>query len=255
METGNGRDDSAVDKVIQYIKESIISHKFWVGSKLPTEQALCEMTGVSRSGVREAMKVLAASNIVTIRRGDGTYVSDPDDISYSSPMMFKILLRDTTLAELSSFREVMEMSVITLAIQNCTEENITKLKAINDEFFLMIDGDDSDYLKQAQQDIKFHRTLADITGNSVMRDVYLFIFEIFEPFIVRNFKNKKGGLATHNTHSNIIRAIEDKDFLLMGYAIKDSVDLWADWLVDNPNARSIVAGQLLRNGDSRKNEE
>ncbi len=237
--------NGAVNKVIQYIEDAIVNHKIRAGSKLPTEQELCEIIGVSRSGVREAMKILAASRIVTIRRGDGTYISDPDEIRFSSPMIFKILLRDTTLTEMSRFREVIEMAVLMLAIQNSNSEDMAKLREVNDQFCALLNNNPDDYTEQSKIDIKFHATLADIAGNSIMRDVYLFIFEIFEPFIIKIFNNRKGGWAVYETHAKIIEAIERKDFLQIGVAVKDSIELWVDWLTGDSQSKSVTATELL----------
>ena len=46
------------------------------GDKLPTEKELCESTGAGRNTVREALKILASRNVLEIRQGAGTFVSE-----------------------------------------------------------------------------------------------------------------------------------------------------------------------------------
>ena len=66
---------SLTDDAIAKIRESVRSGRFVPGGKLPPEHELAAELGVSRSPVREAVKVLAVSGVLDVRRGDGTYVT------------------------------------------------------------------------------------------------------------------------------------------------------------------------------------
>lgn len=57
------------------LREMIIEKEMKSGDRLPSESALGEMFGVSRSTVREAIKLLIAENVVEIQRGKGTFVT------------------------------------------------------------------------------------------------------------------------------------------------------------------------------------
>jgi len=56
------------------LRQAITSGTFQPGSRLPTESELCEMLGVSRTVVREAMRVLEEDGLVARRQGVGTFV-------------------------------------------------------------------------------------------------------------------------------------------------------------------------------------
>lgn len=58
----------------QELRQAIISGTFQPGSQLPTEAELCEMLGVSRTVVREALRVLEDDGLVARRHGVGTFV-------------------------------------------------------------------------------------------------------------------------------------------------------------------------------------
>src|SRR5215218_6453472 len=60
----------------QELRQAIIGGTFRPGSQLPTEAELCEMLGVSRTVVREALRVLEEDGLVTRRHGVGTFVRD-----------------------------------------------------------------------------------------------------------------------------------------------------------------------------------
>ena len=56
------------------LRQAITSGTFRPGSRLPTESELCEMLGVSRTVVREALRVLEEDGLVSRRQGVGTFV-------------------------------------------------------------------------------------------------------------------------------------------------------------------------------------
>src|ERR687892_1961866 len=60
----------------QQLRQAITGGTFRPGSQLPTEAELCQMLGVSRTVVREALRVLEENGLVTRRHGVGTFVRD-----------------------------------------------------------------------------------------------------------------------------------------------------------------------------------
>ena len=63
---------SRTEMVIERITEFIFSGQYSVGEILPPEKKLCEMFGISRSIMREAVKVLAAKGLLEVKQGSGT---------------------------------------------------------------------------------------------------------------------------------------------------------------------------------------
>ena len=81
---------SLPQKISEDIIALILEENLQPGDKLPNETILSERLNAGRSSVREAMKLLASRNIVTIRQGSGTYISsspgmvdDPLAVSYT----------------------------------------------------------------------------------------------------------------------------------------------------------------------------
>ena len=66
---------SLPQKISEDIIALILEENLQPGDKLPNETILSERLNARRSSVREAMKLLASRNIVTIRQGSGTYIS------------------------------------------------------------------------------------------------------------------------------------------------------------------------------------
>ena len=62
------------ERVADKLREMIIQESLKTGAKLPAEAELMERFGVSRSTVREAVKILQTEHIVDIRQGQGTFL-------------------------------------------------------------------------------------------------------------------------------------------------------------------------------------
>lgn len=62
------------EQVADKLREMIIQESLKTGAKLPAEAELMERFGVSRSTVREAVKILQTEHIVDIRQGQGTFL-------------------------------------------------------------------------------------------------------------------------------------------------------------------------------------
>src|SRR5581483_10000267 len=66
------------EQVLTALIERIVGGEFAPGAGLPSEAEMCETYGVSRSSVREALRVLAEKGLIEVRHGLGTRVNPPD---------------------------------------------------------------------------------------------------------------------------------------------------------------------------------
>src|SRR4029453_17109723 len=97
------------DEAITKIRGMIQSGELPPGARLPTEQQLSLAMGLSRSGVREAVKVLEAARVLDVRRGDGTYVTSLAPRLLLEGLGVAVeLLRDDTLLEVMEVRRLLE---------------------------------------------------------------------------------------------------------------------------------------------------
>ncbi|AGK52064.1 FadR/GntR family transcriptional regulator [Bacillus sp. 1NLA3E] len=230
---------TAVEKVTEYIKTKIIYKELKPNDKIPTETELCELLNVSRSSVREALKVLEAINIIQIRRGDGTYISEPEDISITQSLLFKMILTNMQLKELVDFREQMEVAVLKLAIANATKEDIKILSKNQEAFLECIEKNPDDYETLHTLDLNFHKTLAASTKNKLMEEIYLFSLEIFSPMILENYAlgqiKGEDKIPTGDNHRILIEAIENRDFYAGIYGVKLALNIWKKWVNKKEN--------------------
>ena len=67
------------EKTAEKLLDMIHERGYTAGDKLPTEMELCQLLGAGRNTVREALRILVSRNIVTIRQGAGTFISEKTD--------------------------------------------------------------------------------------------------------------------------------------------------------------------------------
>src|SRR4028118_868378 len=83
--TAGGVHGTLAVQVLEHLGHQILSGEVPVGGQLPTEAALCEHFGVSRTAVREAIKALSAKGFIEVRTKTGTRVRPRRDWNLLDP--------------------------------------------------------------------------------------------------------------------------------------------------------------------------
>ena len=111
---------SAYDKrvlssnVSDKLKRKIIDGEWKVNEQIPTEQELAEELMVSRTTIREAIKILASQNIVRIDRGKGTFVAETPGV-IQDPLGFEFIQEERLIKDLCDYRVAIEPCVCEIA--------------------------------------------------------------------------------------------------------------------------------------------
>lgn len=149
----------------QQLRELIQSGELRAGDRLPSERVLSERLGVSRTVVREAIKLVRAEGIVRVRLGVGTFVTDPPQNILSGPLSYLNQPESKKIEDLLQVRNVLEPAIAALAAKNATRDQIAKMEqAIRD-----MDENTADGYQYIVSDNLFHVTLAESSGNSVFQ--------------------------------------------------------------------------------------
>ena len=148
--------EQVADGIMNLIQET----PYKAGDKLPTEKELCESTGAGRNTVREALKILASRNVLEIRQGAGTFVSEKQGIP-DDPLGFSMVNDHVKLTkDLLQVRIMLEPQIAALAAQCAKEHEIKELEAAMKKR--------EDY---SELDTKFHTKIAQCTHNIVMENL------------------------------------------------------------------------------------
>lgn len=145
------------------IVELITTAGLKAGDRLPTERALSEQLGVSRTVVREAVKVLAATGIVRTHQGSGLYV-------HNDPQSFKTAAIDISMSvdpkdinSLFEFRLMLELQTAYLAAERITPKELLALQDIVENNRVYAEAQNFDLFHET--DTAFHMTIAESTRN------------------------------------------------------------------------------------------
>ncbi len=115
------------ERIAELIVEYVAKHQLHAGDRLPTEQEFGDQFGVSRTIVRDAIKMLTPSGVVRSRRGSGIFVGEAMSLSSSTPLNLAALVPPERIRELFEFRRIQEMQTARLAAQHIS---VAELRAL-----------------------------------------------------------------------------------------------------------------------------
>ncbi len=153
--------------VLEELAHQIIGGALPDGSVLPTEPALCEQFGFSRTVIREGLKLLEERGLVRVEQGRGTTVQPRTVWNMLDPLVIRIALAyddDMSLLDnLISVRRVLEREMARAAAARITEDELASL-ADNLE---QMEGSYDDYDRFRAFDLAFHAVVMRASGNEV----------------------------------------------------------------------------------------
>jgi GntR family transcriptional regulator, transcriptional repressor for pyruvate dehydrogenase complex len=153
------------DEAITKLRNMIQSGELPPGARLPPENQLAAQIGISRSGVREAVKVLESARVLDVRRGDGTYVTSLEPKLLLEGVGFAVeLLQPDTLLEVMEVRRLLEPAATGLAAQRISDKQLEVLSGTLQD--MRDAASDPEMLMHA--DVAFHRTVIASARNETL---------------------------------------------------------------------------------------
>ncbi|WP_114257761.1 FCD domain-containing protein [Streptomyces sp. Go-475] len=220
--------DEAMDK----IKAMIVAGELAPSSRLPKEEILAAQLGLSRNSLREAVRALTAMRILTVRQGDGTYVSslEPhlllESLSFASDVS-----QGRTALQLLQVRRLLEPQATGLAAALLTSEDLREL------------GDILERSKSAAtveefiaHDIAFHVRIVEAVGNPVLSMLLRVLSTRTQRVrIVRGSQARRAVDNAHRDHQQILGALKARDALLAASAATVHITAVEQWLAASLN--------------------
>ena len=211
--------EAIAEKIVEFIATSDLK----VGDRLPTEQTLAQQLGVSRTMVREAVKILSASGRVRTRRGSGIYVSDRRLSSSGTVMNLFMPVDPEHMLALFEFRCMQEMLTTRLATERIT---MVELRALERTVILNRQGAETGQWELfIENDNAFHQSIAEATHNPFLVDTIATVLRLQR----RAVKIMTGGapgswLNSAQQHEAIFTAIKDGNAAAASEAMKSHVE-------------------------------
>lgn len=142
------------DRVRALLEQQILSGELETGHILPPEPELCELLGVSRTVLRDAVRALVAKGLLTVRQGRGTVVTEPSDEAFATAMVALLSRSSVTVGDVMEARIHIETMLVRLAAEAGTQEDWLLLEEAEQSLIAAIDA--SDYTAAHQAHAAFH---------------------------------------------------------------------------------------------------
>lgn len=202
----NGINKKIHIQVARQIAQKIMSGQIAENEKLPNEIELCEMFSVSRTALRESMKLLSAKGLISSKPKVGTKV-EPRQNWYILDSQLIEWLQDSAeteflLGQFLALRKAIEPEACALASVNATVEQRKSLSVVFQKMSEAANSDDSQ--AWIEQDMQFHCIILQSTGNNFFTPFGHMLSTIFKRFID---KSAEGGRYCLEEHNDIYTAI------------------------------------------------
>jgi GntR family transcriptional repressor for pyruvate dehydrogenase complex len=195
------------DQVAATLSEEIESGRLAEGDRLPTEVELVKQLGVSRTVVREALSRLRNAGLIEPRQGIGVFVLP----RRTRPLDLDAADTKAKVLQIVEVRRAMEGEAASLAATRATPQDLARMRQALDtiDSAVAAGGDGVD------EDLTFHRSIAESTGNAVMVSTVRYLGDVSRSGIrvTRANEARRNDFieAVRDEHHAILAAIEAGD--------------------------------------------
>ena len=218
---------SRTEILIGQLIDRIISGVYPPGDTIPTEAQLGEAFGVSRTVVREAIKVLAEKQLVRVDRGRGTVVLPRREWRMLDAANLSAQIRhgdrDVVIRELLVMRKGIEPELAAIAAASATPEAIASIGACVDTLGRLVDDEPGYHIADGQ----FHEAIAEAAGIAIAVE---FLRVMREPLdLGRQLTDliPEGIASAHQHHLEVFAAIAQQDATRARSAMRRHLE-WAE---------------------------
>ncbi|WP_174185875.1 FadR/GntR family transcriptional regulator [Nocardia barduliensis] len=196
------RRTSLIAQVTEQLRAEIRSGRWPIGSRIPTEPELTELTGTGRNTVREAVQALVHAGMLERRQGSGTYVIAASDLGGTLGKYFA----DAEERDVLELRLALDVTAAALAARRRDDTdiaNLLRLLAERDEKW------DEDPVAAIEADVQLHRAIVVASHNAVYLEFYDSLLPIIEQ-VIRARTSKSDDSYTEE-HAALVNAVIDGD--------------------------------------------
>lgn len=202
----------AYEQVGDQLRDLIVSGQLQPGDRLPVEGKLALTFGVSRSTVREALRSLAAHDLVYTRRGvnGGTFIADTSPVLLSSSLEAGLHILSVnqaiTTVELLEARELFEVPATRLAAKRRTPSQIADMRAA-----IEAENRDGDRSGTFNHNTLFHAIVLQAAGNRLAELLIAPVYGVIRSRFLTDEADRRFWTQVDRDHLLILRDIEAGD--------------------------------------------
>jgi DNA-binding FadR family transcriptional regulator len=210
------------------LRAEILEARHPAGTRLYNLRELQERSGYGLSVVREALQLLQASGLVTVRQGakGGVFVSQADHEVLTQSLGALIVTNNISHSALIESRQELEGVCATLAARHATAEQVAQLRESVGIATELV-GDPARF---TLENVRFHRLISEATGNNVIIAVSAALSDLFFKETVNVNYSESALQATIRAHARIARSVAEGDGELARAAMMKHVSGFDEYL-------------------------
>lgn len=196
--------------VVEYFRKKIMTGELRQGEKLPPEREIADTLGVSRHSVREAIRIMDMTGVISSKQGSGNYITGDFQKSITETMAMMLAMDQIDYRQISQVRYSLEMLAFSLALGKADETKIRRME----EYVNKLDKSADDKVN-AELDKGIHYTLAEASGNILLFDILESCSGVIDNFIkdmryeILRTEKRKGML--NECHRQLVAAMREGD--------------------------------------------
>lgn len=203
---------SAVDRLVDLIRELIAERSLRIGDPLPTERELGETYQASRNTVREALQVLKAYGIIEARPKVGAVISGGHGDAIRKMFSFHGAISPDSFKDVQGFRRIVEIGIADAVMRGATPQDFAALEQKN---LSMLEA--STIEERARRDYEFHEAIVTLAGNRTMLGVYHMLRPVIEEIMHLGKSSPPAQEQSYEAHLELIDALRRQDRITYAY--------------------------------------
>lgn len=213
---GPMRRSGLVDQAAARFRDEVVSGRWPVGERIPTETALVAQFGIGRNTVREAVQALVHAGLLSREQGRGTFVISASELTGTLTRQ----LAGGSRRDYLELRLALDSTAAALAAVRRTESEVEMLRELCDRRAASWKTDDLD--ARAAADLTLHRAVVEATHNPLYNTLYSSMLDVFAVHMRDDESGNEE--ASHARHLELVAAIADRDAARAAAAVAAIID-------------------------------
>jgi DNA-binding FadR family transcriptional regulator len=191
-----------IDQAAARFRDEVVSGRWPVGERIPTEVALVAEFGIGRNTVREALQSLVHAGLLRREQGRGTFVISRSELTGTLERQ----LAGGTRRHYLELRLALDSTAASLAAASRTDADVAKLRDLRDRREAAWSHDPD---ARARADLDLHRAIVEATHNPLYVTLYSSMLDVFAVHMRDDESGDED--AAHRRHHELVEAIAEGD--------------------------------------------
>lgn len=210
---------TVTEQIMEQIASLIISGELQPGEKLPPERDLAVRLGVTRGRIREALRALSLVGLVTIKAGEGTFVTRMETPLPAETIIWMFHQEIENLVEVYAARKLIESEVYLSAFERLEAHDYDQLESMLNDFAALAGSASPEQLTDALDQIDLY--VGERCGNRIYAKLMQTIVHLRRPTSMKILASPDAAKTAVEGRRNVIRKMKDTNKQAVADALND----------------------------------